>query len=97
MMGFFDEIKSTIPPFQEYYKHIYQKQLLKQITPIDSNVIPLLMLKNELCSTTSEVNQQIIQITASLGSVSATALLKELRDPKKATSDHMLRVDGKFS
>ena len=26
MMGLFDEIKLTLPPFQDYYKHTYEKR-----------------------------------------------------------------------
>ena len=32
-----------------------------------------------------------------LGSISARAILREIRDPKKDTSDHLSTVDGKFS
>ena len=75
MMGFCDKIKSTLPPCQEYYKYIYEKKLLKLLAQNYRKVIPLLMLKNELFYMTSEVNQQIIQITASLGSIADTTLL----------------------
>ena len=60
-------------------------------------VIPLSILKDEVFCTTSELNQQIVEITASLGKIAASALLAEIRDPKKATSDHLSRVAGKFS
>ena len=33
MMGLFDKIKLTLPPFQEYYKHIYEEKALKLMTP----------------------------------------------------------------
>ena len=43
------------------------------------------------------MNIQIESITARLGSIAATVLLKEIRDPKKATSDHLSIIGGKFS
>ena len=83
MMGLFDEIKHTVPPFIDYYKHMYEQKAIKLLSPRESKVIPLVILKEELFSTTSEMNKQIIQTTSSLGSIAATALLKELRIPKK--------------
>ena len=67
------------------------------MTPKNEKVIPLRRLRDELFSETSEVNEEIVEITSSLGSVAAAALLKELRDTTKATSDHLSRVSGKFS
>ena len=70
---------------------------MKQITPSDVKFIPLRRLKDKLFATTSDDNDEIVKITASLGSVAAATILKELRDPKKATSDHLSRASGKFS
>ena len=97
MMGFFADIQNSIPPFKEYYKHMYNKKTLKLLVPGESKVIPLRILRDKLFCTTSELNKQIVEITASLGKIAASALLTEIRDPKKATSDHLSRVAGKFS
>ena len=67
MMGLFDKIKLTLPPFQEYYKHIYEANALKLMTPSNVKFIPLRRLKEELFSTTSDVNDEIFEITSSLG------------------------------
>ena len=82
-MGFFDDIQNSIPPFKEYYKHMYEKKTLKLLLPDESKVIPPRILNQELVCTTSELNQQIVEITASLGKISASALLAEIRNPKK--------------
>ena len=97
MTGLFDEIKNTVPPFMDYYKHMYKQKAIKPISPRETKVIPLVILKKELFSTTSEINKQIIQTTSSFGSIAAAVLLKELRDPKKATSDYLTRTEEKFS
>ena len=70
---------------------------MKLITPSDRKIIPLQKLKEKLFSSTDEVNKEIIHITGLLGSIAASALLKEIRDPNKATSDHLSRVNGKYS
>ena len=97
MMGFFDDIKNTIPPFKDYYRHMYEHKGIKLISPRDTKVIPLVMLKERLFSTEIEINKQIVDITSTLGSIAATVLLKEIRDPRKATSYHLSSIDGKFS
>ena len=84
MMGFFADIQNSIPPFKEYYKHMYNKKALKLLVPGDSKVIPLRILRDKLFCTTSKLNKQIVQITASLGKIAASALLAEIRDPKKS-------------
>ena len=55
------------------------------------------MLKERLFPTEMEINKTIVDITATLGSIAATALLKEIGDHRKATSDHLSSIDSKFS
>ena len=76
MMDLFDEIKNLIPPFMDYYKHVYEKKYIKLVSPRDRQVISLVILKEGLFSTISELNNQISQVTVSLGSIVATTLLK---------------------
>ena len=45
MMGFFDEIKNTIPQFKDYYRHMYEHKGIKLISPRDTTIIPLVILK----------------------------------------------------
>ena len=92
MMGLFDEIKNTVLLFMDYCRHMYKQKTIKLLSPRESKSIPLVILKEDV-STTLEINKQIIQTT----SIAATTLLKELRDHKKTTSDHLTRTKGKFS
>ena len=57
MMGFFADIQNSIPPFKEYYKHMYEKKTLKLLVPGESKIIPPRILKDELFCTTSELNK----------------------------------------
>ena len=56
MMGFFDDIQNAIPPFKDYYRHMYEHTGIKPISPRDVHVIPLVMVKERLFSTTVEIN-----------------------------------------
>ena len=83
VMGFFADIQNSIPPSKEYYKHRYEKKTLNLLVPGESKVIPLRILKDKPFCTTSEANKQVVEITAYLGKIAASALLTEIRDRKK--------------
>ena len=83
MLCMFDELKDVLPPFNEYYKHLYEKKTIKTISETSVKNFPFAILREELFSTSSETNIKLNETTVTLGSVSARAILREIRDLKK--------------
>ena len=60
-------------------------------------MIPLFKLRQELFFPQSETNQSTSTLVIELGILCATSILNELRNPTKATAEHLSSMGGKFS
>ena len=103
MMGFFQVFVDELPPLNEYVNQLYEKRtqgLVPNTNVADSSktkVVPFCMLREELFNPQNEVNIQTNKMMPNIGKIVADALLCELRDPKKATSEHLSSIGGHFS
>ena len=97
MMVIFNELIEKLPPFKEYIRHMYKSKKTSLVDEASTKVLPLSLLREEVFSPKTETNKSTSIFMKKLGELSASAILSELRNPSKATSNHLSSVNGKFS
>ena len=96
MTSIFDDIVNELLPFKKYLSYMYEsKQMALAGSSIKEHQYS--RLREELFSPRDEDNQESTEMAIELGELAASTFVDELRDPKKATSRHLLSADGKLS
>ena len=105
MMEIFKEIADTVVPFRTYIQYMFEEKLTQTLPETETpkakynaaKVIQMDQLTCELFFPSREENKDTTVLATSMAVIMAKCWLKELRDPKKATSDYLTSVDGRFS
>ena len=97
MMSIFSVYKTELPPFNEYLIYQFENKTQKLVGSSILSEVPYSELRKELFSPTRKENIDSSEYAEELGSVFAKAMLKELRDPTKATSKYLSSLDGSYS
>lgn len=97
MMGIFSELLNTIPPFREYWDFIFEEKQTATVGSTTDKMLPFDQLRAELFYPQSKTNQDTTEMVEALAVEVAKAILTELRDPNKATSNYLTSASGKFS
>ena len=96
MMSIFQELYDKLPPFAEYFKHMYENKKTTIVADKKTKVVHFTKIRSELFSPVSITNRNTSDMASKLGSIAAAALLCELQDERKATSEHLSSASGKF-
>jgi hypothetical protein len=86
MMNMFSKYIDALPPFQEYWKHSFEKKRIRVIAA-ESGAMVLQFddLRKELFHTSHVTNAATDEHLVELAKVAAAGILDELHDEKKAT------------
>ena len=103
MSGIFDNIyidadgnTCPLPPLQDAMQYQYEEKLTNAID--GSKVLPYDQINAEMFYPTRQENKDTTAMVEDMAmNALAPAIIKECRDPKKALSDYITGVDGKFS
>ena len=102
---FFNEIKEDVPPLQKYLTRTFEEKTHATINKADntiqdynnSKVVSYKVVIDELFYPEREENKETKDLVLKLAKEVALVWLRELRDPKKATSDYLSSIEGKYS
>ena len=99
MMSLFDEFLQELPPIKECLVFLRTKKNKKKVmlTPLHEESLPLQCLNEEIVYFHQEAIKKTTTLVPNLGKIAAAAILKELRDPRKAVSKILSSIGGKFS
>jgi hypothetical protein len=84
-----------LPPLEDAMKYQFEEKLTPAVD--GSKVLPHDQLMAELFYPQRKVNVDTTETVKLMACEIAQTILKELRDPNKATSDYLTSADGKFS
>ena len=96
-MGMFDKLCEELPLFSQCCTHMHSKKKEKLIAHNRERVIPFALLRMKLFNPAYEINKSTDEMTRHLGNIAASAMLQELRDETKATSDYLSSIQCKSS
>ena len=97
MMGIFQDLRHELPPFDDFLVHKFEKQQTKVVGDSKATVVPFSLLRSELFSPEQETNQETDDVTKEYGIILMTAMLKELRDPHKVTSNYLSSTGSEYA
>ncbi len=96
MMSIFDELLLSIPSFSEFMTYYFEGKKSAKVDGTGKD-FPYQKLREELFHPQQAVNQATRDMTIRLGRIAVETILRELRDPKKATSNYLSSVNGEYS
>ena len=88
---------NDLPPLSKYLRYLYKEKVSQLIGQPTLEAVPLAHLQREFFSPTLETNQNTPELLIKLGEVSASSILKELRDISKDAARRLSSIDGEFS
>ena len=97
MMGLFNEHKNEIPPFNEHINYLYNDKVQYKVVRGRVKYQPLKLLREELFHPIDPSNIETDFLMEDMGSITSETLLQEFTDEKKATSNHLSEIGGKYS
>ena len=99
MMNLFDTFVKELPPLKECLDHLCTKKKQERVVPTLLHGISLYYkyLHNGLFFPYQDANKKTIPLMPYLGTIASASILKELRDPNKATSKILYSIAGEFS
>ena len=97
MSGLFNEVIEELPPFKDFYKHLYEKKRMFTVERSNTKVVPMAMLKDEIFHPIIEDNLSSTCLVKEIARIAVEAFLEELRDPAKATFKYLSSSGSEFS
>ena len=86
-MGGFNFFQDCIPPFKEYWVHIFEHKKMQRISDSGSKSVPFAMLQDELFSPSNLTNKKIYSIVEKI-SVTAAKLHRFIKCIRSDPSAH---------
>ena len=97
MMNIFGVFIQELKPFKEYLDHVFEKKRQCKILKEEGKELPCNILRKELFDPEEPSNVETEYLMNDLGKIIAQTILKELRDPNKATHNHLSSAGGIYS
>lgn len=98
MNSIFDVLRTELPPFDEFLKHIFEERRSKISREGDVNShITHSLVRNELFNPVRKENIDTKELVTTLAVEVAQVMIKEFCDPNKVTKDLVSDIGGKFS
>lgn len=97
MMSIFIAIWELILPFDEFLTWKFNSQQTSVVGDRSTRVQEFRMLHNELFFPTRKENIETKSLVEELGVIAAKAIVKELCDTKKETSQYLSSINGPYS
>ena len=102
---FLNEIIDDVPPIRKYLTRTFEEKTHATINKADntiqdynnSKVVSYEVIIDEIFYPEREENKETKDLVLKLAKEVALVWLRELRDPKKATSDYLSSIEGKYS
>ncbi len=86
MMNMFSKYVDALPPFKEYWEHLFQKKrMVVVVSESGSKVLQFAELRKELFSPSDPTNAATDERLVQLAKVAAQGILDKLHDENKAT------------
>jgi hypothetical protein len=86
MMNMFSKYVDALPPFKEYWEHLFQKKrMIVVASESGTKVLPFAKLRKELFSPSDQTNAATNERLVQLAKVVAQGILDKLHDEKKVT------------
>ena len=97
MMVMFASHINEFPPFKENIEHAHEKKAQHKVRRDSASLVPCTLLRKEVYDPQDASNIETDFMMKELGEIISNTMLGELRDKKKAKSNHLSSTGGLFS